>query len=138
MRPGLQSVAVPYFENETTEPELEVTFTDAIIEGLIADRTLRYASEEEADALVMGTIEAFQIREVFFGSDRQAEEYEVRVSCKVRLVDRASGEVLVEPTAITGKGSYFVSEGVEGEEQARQDAAEEVVRGILNLVIEEW
>ena len=136
--PGLESVAIPYFENETTEPQIEVPITDAIIAGIIKDRTLRYTTEEEADALILGKITFFKIQEVFFGEDRQAEEYEVRVACEISLVDRATGDVLIKPTTIRGKGSYYTDEGPEGEEKARQEAGDELVRAILSLVIEEW
>ncbi len=138
VKPGLESVAIPYFENETTEPELEVQITDAIIAGIIKDRTLRLEEEQAADALILGKVTFFKVQEVFFGEDRQAQEYEVRVACEVSLVDRATGEVLVKPTTIRGKGSYYTDEGPEGEEKARQEAGDELVRAILNLVIEEW
>jgi len=138
VKPGLESVAIPYFENETTEPELEIAITDAIIAGIIKDRTLRYTDGQDADALILGKITFFKIQEVFFGEDRQAQEYEVRVACKVSLVDRATGDVLVKPTTIRGKGSYYTDEGPEGEQKARLAAADELVRAILSLVIEEW
>jgi hypothetical protein len=138
VKPGLESVAVPYFENETTEPELEVSLTDAIIAGIVADRTLRLTEENQADALILGKITFFKIQEVFFAENRQAQEYEVRVACEVSLVDRATGDVIVKPTTIRGKGDYFTDEGPEGEENARKEAADELVRAILALVIEEW
>lgn len=138
VKPGLESVGIPYFENRTSEPELEVTLTDAIIDGIIADRTLRYTDPESADALILGTINYFKFEEVFFGSDRQAQEYQLRIRCEVSLVDRATGEVIVEKTRLEGKGQYYVDEGIEGEENARQLATDELVRGILGLVIEEW
>ncbi len=138
VKPGLQSVAVPYFENETTEPELEVSLTDAIIAGIVADRTLRLTDEQQADALILGKITYFKIQEVFFAENRQAQEYEVRVACEVSLVDRATGDIIVKPTTIRGKGDYFTDEGPEGEDNARQQAADELVRAILALVIEEW
>ncbi len=138
VKPGLESVGIPYFENATFEPEVEVALTDAIIAGIIADRTLRYTDPETADALILGTITYFKFEEVFFGTNRQAEEYQLRIRCEVSLVNRASGEVIVEKTRLEGKGQYYVDEGIEGEDRARVLAGEELVRGILSLVIEEW
>jgi hypothetical protein len=138
VKPGLQSIAVPYFENETSEPELETKLTDQIIDGIVADRTLRLTQEDDADAILLGKITFFRIQEVFFAENRQAQEYEVRVACEVSLVDRATGDVIVKPTTIRGKGSYFTDEGPEGEDNARKEAADELVRAILGLVIEEW
>lgn len=138
VKPGLESVAIPYFENRTTEPQIEVALTDAIIAGIIADRTLRYTDPESADAIILGTITYFRYEPVFFGSDRQANEYQVRIRCEISLVDRASGEVIVEPTRLEGKGQYYTDEGVVGEEKARDQAGDELAQGILSLVIEEW
>jgi hypothetical protein len=138
VKPGLESVGVPYFENLTTQPGVEVALTDAIIAGIIADRTLRYTDTESADALILGSITYFKYEPVFFGSDRQANEYQVRIRCEVSLVDRASGDVIVEPTRVEGKGQYYTDEGIVGEEKARDQAGQELAQGILSLVIEEW
>lgn len=138
VRPGLETVAVPYFENRSDEPDIEVEFTEAVIEGLIADRTLRVVEEDVSDALVLGTIRGYKFQEVFFGEDRQAEEYQITVSMEVSLVERATNETIAGPRSITGRGSYLLSEGLTGEQQARADAATQLVEGILNLVVEEW
>lgn len=138
VRPGLETVAVPYFENRSEEPEVEVALTEAVIGGLIADRTLEVVEENEADALVIGTIRSYTFREAFFGSDRQAEEYKITVSVEVSLVERGTNDVIAGPQVIRGEGAYLVTEGVQGEDAARASAAEQIVQGILNLVIEEW
>lgn len=138
LRPGLESVAVPYFENRSNEPEIEVELTDAILAGLIADRTLRVTDENIADALVLGVVRGYDFREAFFGADRQAEEYRIDIEVEVRVVERDGGEVIAGPQRIQGTGSYYLEEGPAGEEDARAKAAEMIVKGILNLVVEEW
>jgi hypothetical protein len=138
LREGLERVAVPYFENQSTEPELEIQLTERIIAGLIADRTLQVVDEPQADAIVVGVINGYQTAEAHFGADRQAEEYEVRISVKVTLTDRATGESLVGPRDLRGTASYRIEDGAAGEAAAREQAAKQIVDGILNLVIEEW
>ncbi len=138
LRPGLETVAVPYFENRSTEPEIEVELTEAILQGLIDDRTLRVTEENVADALVLGTVRRYSFKEAFFGADRQAEEYRIDIEVEVRVVERASGEVLAGPQRIRGTGSYYLEEGPAGEAEARDQAAQMIVEGILNLVVEEW
>jgi len=138
VREGLDSVAVAFFENRSTEPGVEVDLTEAILQGLIADRTLRIAEEGVADATLYGTIRRYEFREAFFGADRQAEEYRVDIEVEIQMVDRRSGDVLIDKQRVKGTGSYYLEEGPSGEEEARRDAAEMIVDGILNLVIEEW
>jgi hypothetical protein len=138
VREGLETVGVAFFENRSTEPDAEVALTEAVIRLLIEDRTLRIADEQVADAILYGTIRRYTFREAFFGADRQAEEYRVDIDVEVQMVDRRSGETIVGPERIKGTGSFFLEDGPEAEEQARLDAATQIVQGILNLVVEEW
>jgi hypothetical protein len=138
VREGLDTVAVAFFENRSTEPNVEVALTEIIIQGLIADRTLRIAEESVADAVLYGIIRRYTFKEAFFGEDRQAEEYRIDIEVEVQMVDRRSGEPIVGPQRVKGTGSYYLSEGPEGEAAARDQAAVMIVQAIINLVVEEW
>lgn len=138
LREGLERVAVPYFENESTEPELEILLTEQVIAGLIADRTLQVVDEPEADAVVVGTIRSYRTDEAHFGADRQAEEYEVQIVVEVTLTDRTKGDPIAGPKDVRGTAAYRIEDGEAGEDAARKQAAQQIVDGILNLVIEEW
>lgn len=138
VREGLDTVAVPFFENRSDEPDVEVALTEIIIRGLIDDRTLRIAEESVADAVLYGTIRRYTFTPVFFGADRSAEEYRVDIEVEVQLVDRRSGEPIVDSRRVRGTGSYSLSEGPDGEAVAREQAAVMIVQAIINLAIEEW
>ncbi len=138
VRQGLETIAVPYFENRTSEPNLDVEFTEAIIDALITDRTVRVTEEDAADAVLLGTIRRYRVNEAFFGADRQADEFELEIEVEVSLVSRSGGDVIVEPKQLRGKGNFYVDDGIEGELLARNEAAEAIVRGILDLVVEPW
>lgn len=138
VREGLETIAVPYFENRTSEPNLDVEFTEAIIEALITDRTVRVTEEDAADAVLLGTIRRYRVNEAYFGADRQADEFELEIEVEVSLVSRDGGEVIVEPKQLRGKGNFYVDDGIEGELLARNEAAEAIVKGILDLVVEPW
>lgn len=138
LRPGIESVAVPYFQNRSNEPGIEVELTDAILAGLIEDRTLRVTEETRADVLVLGTVKRYSFQEAFFGADRQAEEYRIDIEVEVEMRRRDDDEIVAGPKTIRGSGSYFLDEGPSGETGAREEAAKMIVDGILNLVIEEW
>ena len=138
VREGLDTVGVAFFDNRSTEPGVEVALTEAVIQLLISDRTLRIADEQVADAILYGTIRRYTFSEAFFGENRQAEEYRVDIEVEVQMVDRRSGETIVGPQRVKGTGSFYLEDGPEAEEQARLDAATMIVQGILNLVVEEW
>jgi outer membrane lipopolysaccharide assembly protein LptE/RlpB len=138
LRPGIESVAVPYLVNRSNEPDIEVELTDAILTGLIDDRTLRVTEENRADVLVVGVVRRYSFQEAFFGADRQAEEYRIDIEIEVELRRRDDDEIVAGPKIMRGTGSYYIAEGPTGEEAARAEAAQMIVEGILNLVIEEW
>ncbi|HEX9639939.1 MAG TPA: LptE family protein [Candidatus Krumholzibacteria bacterium] len=138
LRPGLRTVAVPFFENRSREPDVEIELTEAIIAGLGADRTLQVVDEEQADAIVHGVLRKFEFVEAFFGSERQADEYKVRILVEVTMTDRNTQETIAGPKNVQGEGTYLTADGIEGETAAREVATKEIVEGILNMVIEEW
>lgn len=138
LRPGIESVAVPYFENRSSEPGIEVELTEAILDGLIQDRTLRVTEENRADVLVIGVVRRYNFQEAFFGADRQAEEYRIDIEVEVEMVRRDDDETVAGPKVLRGSGSYYIDEGPAGEQAAREEAADAIVEGILNLVVEDW
>lgn len=138
LREGLDSVAVPFFENRSREPDVEVELTEAVVAGLIADRTLRVVDESNADAIVQGVLRSYEFIESFFGADRQTEEYKIRIVVEVTMIERGTQEILAGPQRVTGEGTYLLEDGPDGELEAREIAAAEIVEGILNMVIEEW
>jgi hypothetical protein len=138
LRPGLSTVAVPFFENRSREPDVEIELTEAIIAGLVADRTLQVVDEEQADAIVQGVLKKFEFVEAFFGTQRQADEYKIRIVVEVTMVDRDTQETIAGPKNVQGEGTYLTADGIDGETAARDIATKEIVEGILNMVIEEW
>ena len=76
----IKSIAVPFFLNTTTEPNLEIRVTEQIIDNLLEDNTLRVLREEEADAILEGRIIRFENRPFSFNEDLDAEEYHVVVT----------------------------------------------------------
>ena len=58
----IKSVYVPFFSNETTQPDLDIQVTESIIDDLVDDNTLSVTSEDQADAILQGRIVAFERR----------------------------------------------------------------------------
>lgn len=138
LREGLHTVAVPFFENRSTEPNVEIELTQAVVAGLIGDRTLRVVDENEADAIVHGTLRRYEFVEAFFGEERSAEEYKVIIQLEVSMIDRRTQEAVAGPKQISGEGRYRIEDGPEGEANARDLATKTIVEEILNMLIEEW
>ena len=74
----IKSIAVTFFQNNTAEPNLEIAFTELVINNLLRDNTLKVVAEDDADALLEGSIVAFRNVPFSFNADLNAEEYIVR------------------------------------------------------------
>jgi len=93
--PGLNSLAVPTFKNQTFEPGIEVPFTQGFLKEFIRDRRVNVVDRKEADSILEGAIKAFYIFSVSYDKSGLALEYEIRVVLDLTLKKR-TGEVLWE------------------------------------------
>ncbi len=135
----IKTIAVPFFENQTAEPNLEITVTEDLIENLINDNTLKVVPEERADAVLTGAITEFVNRPFSFNNDLDAEEYRLRIRVKATLFKRADNTAIWENQVISGDAAYFV--GVANQptlEDALAEALEEITERILNLTVQDW
>jgi outer membrane lipopolysaccharide assembly protein LptE/RlpB len=93
--PGLNSVAIPTFKNETFEPGIEISFTQAFLREFIQDRRVQVVSRAEADSILEGVIKYFRIYSVSYDKSGFVMEYQTHVVIDLTLKDRA-GKVLWE------------------------------------------
>ena len=57
---GINSIAIPYFENKTYRAGLERYVTEALVDEFVKSRTIPVVSEGDADAVIRGVIEEFR------------------------------------------------------------------------------
>jgi outer membrane lipopolysaccharide assembly protein LptE/RlpB len=136
----IKSIYVPFFENQTPEPNLEISVTERVIENLIADNTLRVVPEEAADAVLDGQIVDFKNQPFSFNQDLNAEEYHVVIKVVATLFNRRTNEPIWKDRAFVGDGSYFVEqvENARTFEEAVQESIREITERILNLTVQDW
>ncbi len=136
----IKSVAVPFFENMTTEPNLEIIVTEKIIDNLVSDNTLSVRDASVADAVLEGRIVAFQNAPFSFNRDLNAEEYRVMISVEATLYNRALDRPIWQKQTIKGDGAYFVDTDEEGfrYDDAVAKAIKEITDRILNLTVQDW
>jgi hypothetical protein len=136
---AIRPVAVPYLENLTAEPNIEVELTENIISALQDDNTLRVVATGDAATELTGKVVRYNLREAFTTSDLQVDEYQVQIMVELTLRVLATGETLFEKKRITGTGNFAVDEaGGSGEAEARAYAAAEIVREVVASVVEDW
>jgi len=136
----IKNIYVPFFSNSTTEPNLEITVTESIIENLISDNTLKVTDEDRSDAVLQGDIESFENRPFSFNQDLNAEEYRVIIRVKVSLLKKGTSTPIWKDQTISGDGSYFLETVDDGNtlEDAIAEAIQEITDRILNLTVQDW
>ena len=106
--PGLTSVAIPTFVNQTFEPGIEVLFTQAFLKGFIQDRRTKVVDRKEADSVLEGMIKSLEISSVSYDRSNLALEYQINVVIDLMLKKR-SGEILWREKDLTERTWYRAS-----------------------------
>ncbi len=138
--PGIRSIAIPTFINETYEAGIETTVTNALLRELIKDRRVKVVGEDEADAIMEGTVTSFAISSVAYDPSGVVSEYRTWVALDVFLKRNGKGEVLWSKKGLRESDVYRVSSDVlltEAEkERAIQKIARELARRIRRRLFE--
>jgi len=133
MPPGVESIAVGIFDNETFYRHAEVTYTREVARELIRRAHVDIRDRGDADAVLMGRIVTIpRITLVEDDLDRILEGGVV-VRVEARLVDGRTGEELIGPFLISRRAEYIVprAENLQSAiDEAVKDAARDTVHRI--------
>jgi len=136
----IKSIHVPFFENKTAEPGLEISVTESIVDNLVQDNTLDVVSESDADAILEGQIVEFSKKPFSFNRDLNAEEYHVLIRVNATLFNRRLNQPIWENRSFQGDGSYFIENVENGRtyDDAVDESLREITDRILGLTTQDW
>lgn len=135
---SIKRIAVQYLENMTAEPEIGVSLADDITAAIQLDNTLKVVPEGDADTILTGKVMRYTLGEVSARQDLTVTEYQVQIAVVLTLTKRATGEKIFDKKRFTGTGNYVLNDPQTSEESAQIEAAAEIVRDILAVVVEDW
>lgn len=137
---GVRTIAVPTFRNETYQPRIEVLLTDTVIKQLQQDGTFRITTEDDADAVLRGTVRTVArtpVRSVR-GNVLATTEFNLTVGVRYTLLGR-NGQAITGPSKISGATSFFVGPDVATEErQALPLAMQDLAVRLTSQLSEGW
>ena len=138
----LKTVAVPVFENGTTEYTLEQDVTDAVIARFVADNHLKVVDERSAHAVVKGRITTYRNAVFGFSQSAQAQEYRVTLGASVTFKDQVKNRQLwSEPDMIKTANYYVVDtpgDSARTELDGRKQAIAKLAEEIVTRSVEGW
>ena len=116
-----------------------MALTNAIRDRLILDGNLKVVDEKEADAVLKGAIIAYKQEGLRFDQLESVEEYRLFLVVRFKLVDRKTGEVIIEEPNFSGRTEFFTSNNPTSvRRSAANSSVEDLARNIVDRIVEEW
>ena len=137
----IKSVYVPTFVNKTSEPQLEVDTTQAMVAELQKDGSLRVVNEDQADSLLKVTLRSYRIEPVSYRSDQRtsAREYRIVLNASILMTRRGTGAVVMEAPSVRGEFVFPVSGDLSSSKRRGLPlAAEDLAHNLVEKVVEAW
>ena len=122
--PGLSSVAIPTFANQTFEPGIEVPFTQGFLREFIRERRVKVLDRGDADSTLEGIIKYFNIASVSYDRSGFVLEYQTTVIIDLTLKQR-TGEVIWKESDLSETRWYRASSNVLFNEASKATAIQQ-------------
>jgi hypothetical protein len=138
--PSIKTVAVLPFDNQTSEPTLTQEVSVRVREAVESRLGLRQASEQQADAVVRGTISRYEpdlpVQYVGNESQRQVTVTRrlVQITVSVEILDQRQGKALWQRNGLVLEGDYTPGQEVTG----RRTALDKLVTNIVEGAQSQW
>lgn len=134
MNPEIRSIAIPVFDDVSSEFQIREKITSSVIEKFIIDNNLKVVSPEEADSILKGTIERVEDNPVSLRADETAQAFELYVYLKLEYQDRKSKKIIFKKN-LRGRGTYS---DPSQRDEGIDEAVDKISTDVLNLVISGW
>ena len=141
--PHMRTVAVPVFENGTTEYSLPQEITDEVIARFVQDNHLRVVPERSAASVVRGKVVGYKNSVFGFSDQTRAQEYRVSVTVSVVFKDLVKNREVWSDPALAKTANYYVTP-VPGDTSAhteldgRKEAIQKIADEILARSVQSW
>jgi len=132
--PSIKTVAVLPFENQTAEPTLTAEVNTRVREAVQGRLGLRQASENQADAVVRGTISRYEpdLPVAYQGEEGNTPTVTrrlVQITVSVEILDQHAGKPLWQRSGLLLEGDYPPGREIEGRTKALDKLVTNIVEG---------
>jgi len=141
----VNTIAVNTFKNQTLIPRLEAQTADAVTKQFQQDGTYRIESADRADAIIEGTIVSVQRQpmRVLASDVLQTSEFELTLTVAYRVIDRMTGALIMQGTAVGVTPFFTESDRVNSDLVTNQNmnypiAAQRMAEKLVSKVAEGW
>ncbi len=144
IRPGLPqymtTLAIPVFQNRTTQPNLENELTQQLNQDFLVDGRLALTDADHASAVLQGTIVQYRLEPLLLDIYRTPQQYKMRLILLLSLKDTKAGKNLWTEDNFEEDTTYYVNNSLgippETEADARRRLIQQVSKRIVARLIE--
>ena len=139
--PGITSISIPVFINDTREPGLETIVTGATIQEFQKDGSVKVLQKSQANSLLEVKIKKYEMEPLRYRTDQTitANEYRLTLTADVILRKLPSNEIIVNTPGVFGFTTFTVLADLpSARRQALPKAAADLGQRIVKCVVEYW
>ena len=140
--PHLKTIAIPVFENATSEYSIQQDITQAVIDRFVQDNHLKIVDERSANAVLRGKVVLYRNTVFGFSATTQASEYRVTISVSVTIKDVVKNREMWKDENLTKTTNYYVvdvpGQKAQTELDGRKDAISKIADEIVARTVEGW
>ncbi|MGB2696523.1 MAG: LptE family protein [Candidatus Zixiibacteriota bacterium] len=133
---GVQSVAVPLFEDQTQEYGLREPLTQKLVDAYVQDNTLKVVNQKNSDSILYGIITGYLREAHTFDENENVKEYKIRIFVKVTLEETKKKKIIWEEDNLEGWAIYSAVD--ETEDDGKEKALEKLAEDIVNRTVKGW
>jgi hypothetical protein len=121
------------------QPGLEMDITNAVIQRLQQDGTLKVVEQKNADVVLETDLLSLDQEGLRFNSLEGVSQYRLYMVVRLRLVDTKTGDLIWEEPNFSGGTEYYVTTVTSiGEQKAAVDAVHRLAYNIADRIVEDW
>jgi hypothetical protein len=121
------------------QPGLEMDITNAVIQRLQVDGTLKVVEQKKADTILKTDLLSLEQEGLRFNSLEGVSQYRLYMVVRLKLVDAKTGDVIWEEPNFSGGAEYYVTTTTSiGEQKAAADAVHTLAYNIADRIVEDW
>lgn len=136
--PGhIKTIAVPLFEDRTSEFQIKERLTDAVIEEITRDNSLKIVDEGSADAVVYGKILSVTDQASTYDVNEQVESYRVYIEVEVVVKDVKKATNMWQERWKQW-GEYVLDPTTDARQEGIEVAIKKIAEDVLNKTVSGW
>ncbi len=121
------------------QPGLEMDITNAVIQRLQMDGTLKVVEQKKADTILKTDLMSLEQEGLRFTSLEGVSQYRLFMVVRLKLVDAKTGDLIWEEPNFSGSTEYYVTTATSiGEQKASVDAVRNLAYNIADRIVEDW